>query len=305
MDEALLIFHIRASRRKARIPAIAEAMCLLENLGAGAPEGGPLSEKGGIFWVTLPSDSVDGARDRLPRLGYTEAVDLLDPLPRKKRSRRPKSDELIWKGQPYKSVCLYRENAQSMREKAPDRRLFAYSTVDGEVRSIRGYRGGGDPLNRRGLPVCDARLLVNLVYSGEGTTFLDPFAGVGGVTLEASGNGYLVLSCDTDMALRYGLAQAGNLHCVSDARRLPLRDETVSAISTEPPYHPEAEAAVIGSIEEMHRVLKRGGRISMLCASWQSEGIRKTTSSLGMALRLDCPIDRKNLECVVLSLEKM
>ena len=144
-------------------------------------------------------------------------------------------------------------------------------------------------------------LETNLRYSA---LELDPFAGVGGVILEAFEHGYQVVSCDRDSALRYGLKDMGDLHCVADAARLPIGSRTISAIATEPPYHPEAETAVISSLKEMHRVLKKRGLVSMLCASRQAEAIRQTAACLRLALKFDSPIDRKNLECVVLVLEK-
>jgi SAM-dependent methyltransferase len=305
MDEVLLIFSTRPSRRKAGTTAVAEALALLGDLGASAPTGGPLAEQAGIFWISLPPDSIDAAQARLPRLGYTEAVDSLELLPRKRRSRKGKvGEEIFWHGQLYKLKRLYQEDAQAMREMAPDRRTFAYSTTNGEVRQIRGYRGGGDPLTRRGLPVCDARLLVNLVYSAESTIFLDPFGGVGGIILEAYESGYQVVSCDRDSALRYGLKDLGDLHCVANAARLPISSRSISAIATEPPYHPEADTAVISSLKEMYRVLKKGGRVSMLCAYRQVEGIKKTAAYLGLLLKHDASIDRKNLACAILVFEK-
>ena len=184
--------------------------------------------------------------------------------------------------------------------------------IDGRLPTVRqmekfaGFKGievGEHLLDRRGLPVCDARLLVNLVYSAEDTTFIDPFAGVGGVIQEASENGYLVMSCDRDSALRYGLKAMSRLHCVADAARLPIGNGTISAMSTEPPYHPEADTTVVSSLKEMQRVLKKRGRVSILCASRQAEGIRQTASSLGLETKLDSRIDRKNLECVILVFE--
>jgi len=147
-------------------------------------------------------------------------------------------------------------------------------------------------------------MLVNLVHSARGNTFLDPFAGVGGVVLEALESGYRVVSCDRDRALGYGLSEMSDIHCVADATRLPFASRTISGISTEPPYHPEADAAVIGSLSEMHRVLKVGARVSILCASRQAGDIRRGADGLGLTPRLDSPIDRKNLACVVMVLEK-
>ena len=87
------------------------------------------------------------------------------------------------------------------------------------MREIRGYRDDSGPLSRRGLPTYDARMLANVAAAGEGGTLLDPFAGAGGVVIEALAHGCRVVSCDIDPALRYGLASLARSHAVADARR--------------------------------------------------------------------------------------
>ena len=77
-ETRLLIFYLRTARRKARDVAVAEALCLFRDLDALAPRGGPLSEQGGLFWISLPAAQLEPAIARLPRLGYTVAVDLLE-----------------------------------------------------------------------------------------------------------------------------------------------------------------------------------------------------------------------------------
>ena len=73
----MLVCYLRPARRKARGAAEQEALSLLHGLDPVVANGGPLSERGGVFWVTLPDEHLESARDRLPRLGYTEAVDVL------------------------------------------------------------------------------------------------------------------------------------------------------------------------------------------------------------------------------------
>ncbi len=307
-EDRLLIFYLRPARRKARDAATAEALHLLGDLDPSAPRGGPLSEQGGLFWVTLVADKLSPALARIPQLGYTRAVDLLEPvsynhgedaLPLRSAARLTR-----WRGRSYRLVRVYEEDPEAMREQAPDRRTFLFETSEGEIRAIRGYRGGRHPLSRRGLPVYDARLLVNLVFRPEGGTLLDPFAGAGGIVLEALKSGWQVVSSDVDRVLRHGLSHLGTHHCVADARNLPFQMASIDSIATEPPYDRQAESIVISSIAEMHRVLKVGGRLAMLCAAWQREGLHSKGTALGLRSYLDTPINRKGLDVALLVMEK-
>jgi SAM-dependent methyltransferase len=187
---------------------------------------------------------------------------------------------------------------------AADRRLFFLETGDGVVRPIKGYRGDGQPLSRRGLPVYDARLLVNLVFTPAKGTFLDPFAGVGGIVLEAIQSGWDVLSADIDPALRHGLAHLGASHSVADARQLPIASASVGAIATEPPYDEQARDVLIPAFQELHRVLKVGGRLAVLCAAWQADALRQQGVVSGLTPYLDSPIDRKGVAVVALAWQK-
>ena len=187
-----------------------------------------------------------------------------------------------------------------MREGAPDRRTFLLKTSAGDVRPVTGYRGDGGELSRRGLSVPDARLLVNLVAAEPGALFLDPFAGVGGLIIEALASNYEVVSADWDPVLLHGLAHLGARHLVADARHLPFADETFDAIATEPPYHEEATPVVVEALDELYRVLKKGRRLATLCATSQAGALRQQAASLGLRAVLDAAIDRKGLDVVVL-----
>jgi hypothetical protein len=285
-----------------------EVLNLLHDLHPIAPPGGPLSEEGGLFWILLPTASIEKARTRLPRLGYTYAVDLLEPLEEDgyKPSQGEKTvDRLVrWRHKMYRLVHLYEEDREVTRTNAPDQREFLFETKSGELRSIRGYRGSSSPLSRRGLPVYDARLLVNLVWAGEGSYLLDPFAGAGGIVIEAITSGCKVTSVDIDPALQYGLSQFGANHYVADARHLPFPSGIFDAIATEPPYHEEAKAVVVEALGEMYRVLRPEGRLAILCAALQADDIAQAGDSLGLRPYLHSPIDRKGLDVVVFAWQK-
>ena len=304
MDETLLIFHLWPARRKAQAVALTEALSLLGDLQARASNKGPLSEQGGVFWILLPTEKLEAARTRLPRLGYTAAVDWLEPISEpigrsKQRSSTPK-DALRWHHRWYRRHRLFEENPQSIREGAPDRRTFLLETTTGSVRPVTGYRGDGGDLSRRGLAVPDARMLVNLVAAEPGALFLDPFAGVGGLIIEAIASGYEVMSTDRDPLLQHGLTQLGSRHLVADAQCLPFPDGMFDAIATEPPYHEEATHSVAEALRELCRVLKEGRRLAMLCAASQATILRQQAASLGLQVVLDETVNRKSLDVVVL-----
>jgi hypothetical protein len=315
---ATLVLHLRAARARARAAAVAEALALLEDLEASAPAGGPLAERGRVAWVALPERHLAAAAARLPRLGYSTAVDLLveaGPASRVGRARdrgggrrAGRAAELPaelpvvrWRGRPWELRRLYQEDPAGHRELAPDRREFLLEAGGGRLRPVRGYRGGSDPLGRRGLPVCDARLLVNLAGPARPGLLLDPFAGVGGIALAARAAGWRVLTADLDPGLRHGLRRLGDAHLVADARRLPLRDGCLDAVATEPPYDRLLGPPLAAVLAELGRLLGPGGTLAMLAAAWQGPELRAAAAGLGLEARLDCPVDRKGLAVVALA----
>lgn len=297
----LWIVHLRAARRRAREAAVVEALRLLEELGATAPPGGPLSEQGGVFWIELPDGAADTARERLPRLGYTVAVDALVPMGERVSARGERGAVVRWRGGAYRVERIHAEDADAAREAAPDRRVFLLPNETGAVRAVRGYRGDGGETSRRALPLCDCRLLVNLTLPAGSGWLLDPFAGAGGIVREGVAAGAKVASVDIDPILRHGLPALGAHHLVADAARLPFRSHTFDAVATEPPYHPEAQGVVTGGLREIARVLKPGGRVALLCAAAQAEPLRRAAASLGLCPFLDLAIDRKGLGVVALA----
>ena len=294
---AMLVVHQRTARRRARAAAVAEALALLHDLEPSAPAGGPLADRAGVFWVQLPERHLAAAGARFGRLGYSTAVDLL--------ASQGQGPAVRWRGRSWRLQRLHTEDPAGMREQAPDRREFLFEAADGQLRAVRGYRGSGaDPLGRRGLPVCDARLLVNLVAPAGPGWLLDPFAGVGGVALEALAAGWRTVTADRDPALRHGLGRLGGAHLVADARRLPLPAGVLDAVATEPPYDRQAGPLAGLALAEAHRVLRPGGATAWLCAGWQAAGRRATADALGLRVALDTPVDRKGLEVVALAWRK-
>lgn len=300
----LLICRIRDARRRAREAAIAEVLCLLRDLGADPARGGPLGEQPGVFWVALPPGARERAVERLPRLGYTAAVDVAEPLDRPPAGQGTGQAAVRWRGAWYRLARAYEDDPVALRERAVDRRTFVLETEAGGRRAVRGYRGSSAPTGRRGLPVIDARLLVNLVFDPALGTLVDPFAGVGGVVIEALAAGWRCVSTDIDPALRFGVQCFGGRHCLADARALPLRPRSIDAVATEPPYDPGADEAVRAALRTLYDALRPEGRMALLCAARQASLLRQEAEALGFVPYLDTPVDRKGTEVVALAWQR-
>jgi tRNA (guanine10-N2)-dimethyltransferase len=90
--------------------------------------------------------------------------------------------------------------------------------------------------------------MVNLARTSREGTFLDPFAGVGGILLEAGLIGAKVIGIDIDREMIEGARK--NLEAsgitdfqlmVGDARKLPALE--VDAVATDPPFGRQASTA--------------------------------------------------------------
>lgn len=301
--ETLLIFHQATARLKARSAAVCEALCLLHDCQPEALRGGPLSDQKGVFWVTISTSCLAAASSRLPRLGYSTAVDMLQPIP-EADWRRSQPDLVRWRQSPFRIVRLHTSDPDLLRESAPDRRMFVLETRAGDVRQVRGYRGDGKALSRRALPVMDARLLANLVFNSAGGRFLDPYAGAGGIVIEGLAAGWDVYGSDVDPALRFGLHELGAHTLIADAAALPFSGSSIHALASEPPYERGTLDTLITALVEGHRVLCPGGRMALLCARWQAAALRRTGETLHLVSLLDTDINRKGLDCTALAWEK-
>ncbi len=298
-----LVLRLRAARRKAREAALAEMLAVLRGLDAHRGAGGPLSDQPGVAWVSLPEPNLETALRRLSRLGYTEAVELVTAPGKTDPNGKPHTKPIIarWKGRDVALVRVYEESDQSLRANAPDRRAFLLECNDGVVRAISSYRGGRGPLEHRALPVIDARLLVNLVTceaacEGAHRRLLDPFAGAGGIIIEANSKGFATTSLDRDAALRFGLSRLAARHVVGDASSMPFAAASFDAVASEPPYHASALEAVVASISEIARVMRPGARVAMLIGCEQAAAVRQAAARADLKLELEVPIDRKGTQ---------
>jgi len=278
-------------------------LCLLRDLSPSRCLGGPLSEQGSVFWIEIPQAFVNEALDRFPRLGYTRAVDQLDLLHRASINGK---GVVRWRKRYFKLSRVYEEDGSLLREQSPDRREFVLLGHNGIPRKVRGYRGDGTRLGRRALPVCDARLLVSMARPNKlkGTRFLDPFAGAGGIAIEALMCGFSVSTTDIDPIVSPGLKQLGTGHCVADALRLPFPESSFHAIATEPPYHEDLGNLVVDTLGEIERVLMPGGKVVIFSADRHGDLLRLRAEALGLSKTFESPVDRKGTTCRIFAWEK-
>lgn len=116
-----------------------------------------------------------------------------------------------------------------------------------------------------------ARALVNIVEPEE--YLFDPFCGTGGILVEAGLIGIKAIGGDVQRKLLLGAKMNLDYYGINyslmyqDACRMALCDESVDAVVTDPPYGRSAaikaeslEYLLIGSLNEIHRVLKNGKR---------------------------------------------
>src|SRR5574341_705227 len=116
-----------------------------------------------------------------------------------------------------------------------------------------------------------ARALVNMAKAED--YLLDPFCGTGGILVEAGLIGIKVIGGDVQRKLLLGAKMNLDYYNVDyslmyqDACSLALRDESVDAAVTDPPYGRSAairaeslQHLLISSLDEIHRVLKKKKR---------------------------------------------
>jgi tRNA (guanine10-N2)-dimethyltransferase len=139
-----------------------------------------------------------------------------------------------------------------------------------------------------------ARAVVNMSHIRKGW-LLDPFAGTGGLLVEAGllGNGIHVAGCDIQKKMVHGMRMNYRFYGINydvvrgDSLRLGIRDDSVDAIVTDFPYGQSTPIAVAagadfykGALAEMYRVLKPGRRVVVV----SKEPIEKLLTDVGFKI---------------------
>jgi len=270
-ERDVLVCLARPSRNRAKQLAILELSIVLGGLGEYVTNG-PLGDVRGVVSFFVKKGHDDALLALLKTVGYCNTFYKLDFS----LQNPDTTDEIAsinpfyWKGRPFHVIRFYAESEEEYRERSIENREFAVLGDDGAVRRIKGYRGDGSEAGRRGLPLEDAVLMVNLADPRNIGSLFDPFAGGGGIlhaarTIRPS---LRLLSCDVEARLEPGLRMYANVHRAADARELEL-GETVDAIVTEVPFSGNYTGVITQAFDNLSRFLRERGRVVCMCSTDQ------------------------------------
>lgn len=214
-------------------------------------------------WLAAPPECEPELLALMPRLGYAEALTRVDTHVGAGVGVQHRPPEKIerWLVGEYRRgddlevhTLIWRADEKARRARSPHLRQFKMR-LDGEVQRTLSRR------QHRRLSCCDAMVMLNLARVDDGALVVDPFAGIGGIVLEARRFGYRCVCGDISAALAPGLREiAGGPAAVWNAAALPLPARCADAVVTEPPYEAEAQEEVIRAMPEIARILRPGGR---------------------------------------------
>ncbi len=162
----------------------------------------------------------------------------------------------------------------------------------------------------RGLSPLDAKFMFNIAQLSPGTKrsfapgelIFDPFAGFGGIVLEASRRRLNIVASDIDMSLSPGLKRASDKKCViCDAAHLPFPTALFDAVVTEPSFRRIHRQSTLHSLPDIRRVLKPHGRMVLLISEDMYDAVTAILKKLGGKLSSEYKLRRQGgLMCRVL-----
>lgn len=293
--------RLRSSRLKAKQLGIAEILLMNFDLGIIFLKNGPLGDVKGMVVFALPKEVFRTFKSRLAYVGYFEEFYLLD-------FDSPVSvnytdiltiNPLIWKGKYYALKYLYKQDKELYMKQSPHNRLFRLRRANGQIKNVYGYRGSGESMTKRALPVEDARCLVNLAMPFQIRKILDPFAGAGGIVFMSKfiNPKIEVTSIDIDEELQPGLELYGAKHIVGDARKVKLEGE-YDAIITEVPFWHRATKQIKEVFAKVYPRLNSSGMLVFMCAEYQSAELA-TYLDGKLYLLFNSKVNRKGTRVVV------
>lgn len=300
-NKKILIARLRNSRIKCKQMAILELFQLLVEFDPVFPRNGPLGDIKGCIPMMISfceAAQDDLLKKKLSGAGYTFEFYLLDfyngaQEPVGLKSINPQK----WKSKHFLIREFFKQDQGVFRSQAPDKRTFILLGLDGNTKEVKGYRGNGEEMGRRALPVEDCRFLFNLACNTNTTHLLDPFAGGGGIIYQAR---YIlpkiyISSCDIAPELAPELFKYSNVHYVGKAKDF-IPEAEYDALATEVPFSKSATPEICKSLSSLGRFMKKNCRIVIMCASEQVSAIRKTIIDMGCIVGNIFYLNRKGTE---------
>ncbi|MEA3404026.1 MAG: hypothetical protein U9R79_22545 [Armatimonadota bacterium] len=293
--EITYVVHFRTSRGAGGVlheTARAELLAATGNLPVSLVGEHPARNR---LRVRVPAGCEPDLLQLMPRLGYTEALVQVTRHPGAGLGveHRPPRKVERWLVGAYRRgddleihELIWRADEQARLARSPHSRPFKVR-IDGEIELSLGRR------RHRRLSCCDAMVMLNLARVDAGALVVDPFAGIGGIALEARRMGLQCLSGDIALALAPGLREvSGGLAAIWDAAALPLSDACADAVVTEPPYEEQLQADVAAAMPEMARILKPCAYAVVLMQEELADDTLQAAASAGLTSCGQHPIRR-------------
>lgn len=292
----LLVCRLRSSRNKAKHLAILEMATVLEPVDGIFIFNGPLGDVRGLisFFVKPGSDS--GLIERLKTVGYCNRFYKLDfTLQHPDVTDEIKSiNKYRWKGYEFNVVRFFHQCKIKYQEQSVSNREFAIYQGGNSIKYVTGYRGDGSEAGRRGLPIEDTRMMVNLACPHSINSLLDQFAGSGGIiyTAKTIRQSLFTISADIDRVVEPGLKMYSDLHYTCDARQINLKSNMVDAVVAEIPFSPRYTQIAIDAFLHILPSISQHGKLVCMCHTNQTEPIKQALKHQ-LYLLLDADINRK------------
>jgi len=246
-------------------------------------------------FVHVTADAAEALVARMPRLGYTEALTRITREFGAGIGMEHREAEKVdrWLVGEYRRgddrvvhELIWRADEDARVERSPHHRPFKMR-IDGEVEETLSRR------QRRRLSCCDAMVMLNLARVGSEDLIIDPFAGIGGIMVEARRMGLRLLCGDVVPRLAPGLREvSGGLACIWDATALPLPDGCADAVVTEPPYSDEAHEDVLGAMPEVARIMAPDALAVVLIDDEMASEVLASAEAAGLSAREQYAVHR-------------
>ncbi len=301
------IFSTRNSRIKAKQVAILESFFVLIDIDSLFVINGPLGDVKGIFCFLIHKKyNEENLKNLFERLGYVNLIYKLNFSNFDNLTSLTSINEFIWKDRKFGLEIFYRQDDKLYISQSAHNRKFIIKTINNENKIVYGYRGNGTALGSRGLPVEDCRCLLNLVAFSRVNSFIDLFAGGGGIVYQSKyfNKNVIAYSIDIDDTLALGLEYYGAKHFVGDASTISLDFSNIDAVVTEVPFCDEATSTVVESLKNINKYLSENANYSIMCAESQCREIIEGLSSLDLILFYQTKINRKGTDICILCYTK-